>query len=138
MARVTIQEASHTLNLSRAVIRDCIRKGELQAFREEGPRGLRWVVELPENGWVEGFTASLYNLSQQMTPWWWPTEEKDGNVHYVQDLGIEEIEPLYLCGLKGNNVWDASGHSPDDRCARCTEIATEQGLPLWNELLENN
>ena len=133
MARVTIQEASYKLNLSQAVIRDCIRKGELQAFREAGPRGLRWVVELPENGWVEDFTASLYNLSSQMTPWWWPTEEKEGLVHYVQDLGIEEIEPIYLCGLKGNNVWDASGHALAERCTECTGIAVEQGLPLWNE-----
>ena len=109
VARVTIQEASYKLNLSQAVIRDCIRKGELQAFREEGPRGLRWVVELPADGWVEGFTASLH------------------------DLGIEEIEPLYLCGLKGDNVWDATGHTQGDRCTECTEIAKEKGLPLWNE-----
>ena len=131
MEKVTIQEASHRLNLSQADIRECIRNGELKSSREPGPRGQRWMVELPEEGWVDGFRASLHELAQQMTPWWWPTEHMAGKVHYVQDLGIEEIEPLYLCGLKGNNVWDAKGHTEEDRCPECVEVAKERGLPLW-------
>ncbi|MFQ5934756.1 MAG: helix-turn-helix domain-containing protein, partial [Dehalococcoidia bacterium] len=80
MERVTIQEASHRLNLSQAEVRDYIRKGELRAVREPGPWGQRWMVELPEDGWVDGFKASLHNLARQMTPWWWPTEEMRGYV----------------------------------------------------------
>ncbi len=90
------------------------------------------MVELPEDGWVEGFKASLQELASGITPWWWPDASKGGNVHYVQDLGIEEIEPRYLCGLVGNNVWDATGHSEEQRCPTCLDVAKEQGLPLWS------
>ena len=131
--RVTIQEASHRLNLSQADVRECIRKEELRAVREPGPRGQRWMVELPEDGWESSFKASLRELSQQITPWWWPTEAMTGHVHYVQDLGIEEIEPLYLCGLRGDNVWDARRHTEEDRCPTCLEIAMQRGLPLWSQ-----
>ena len=132
MEKVTIQEASRKLNLSQAVIRECVRNGQLKAFREQGPRGLRWVVELPEDGWVEAFTASLHQLGAQITPWWWPTAQKAGKVHYVEDLGIEEIQPFYLCGLKGDNVWDSTGHTEEDRCPDCLSIAKTRGLPLWS------
>ncbi len=130
MEKVTIQEASYRLNLSQAGIRECIRNGELKAQREPGLTGSRWMVELPEEGWVDSFRASLQDLSNRMTSWWWPTASKTGKVHYVRDLGIEEIEPLYLCGLKTNNVWDASGHSIEDKCPECVAIATQEGLPL--------
>ena len=133
MESVTIQEASLRLNVSQRTIRECIRNGELHAHREPGPWGQRWVVELPEDGWVESFKASLQDLSSSITPWWWPNEVKVGLVHYVQDLGIEEIEPLYLCGLKGNNVWDAKGHTEDQRCPDCLQVAKDRGLPLWSE-----
>ena len=76
--------------------------------------------------------ASLNNLSASITPWWWPTAEMSGSVHYVEDIGIEEIEPLYLCGLKGQNVWDAKNHTMEDRCPKCTDIAKERELPLWD------
>ena len=133
MERVTIQEASKRLNISQRTVRECIRKGELRAHREPGHWGQCCVVELPEDGWVESFKASLQELSGSMTPWWWPTAAKTGNVHYVQDLGIEEIEPYYLCGLKGDNVWDASGHTEEQRCPICLEVAKERGLPLWSD-----
>ena len=130
MEKVTIQEASRRLNLSQADIRESIRNGDLKATRETSPSGgNRWMVEMPEEGWENGFKSSLRNLAQNMTPWWWPNEHKIGFVHYVGDLGIEEIEPLYLCGLKGDNVWDATGHSLGERCAECAAIAKERELP---------
>ena len=132
MEKLSIQDASYRLNLSQAAIRNCIRNGELKASREAGPEGRRWMVEIPEAGWVDSFRASLNNLSASITPWWWPTAEMSGSVHYVEDIGIEEIEPLYLCGLKGQNVWDAKNHTMEDRCPKCTDIAKERELPLWN------
>ena len=89
------------------------------------------MVELPEDGWVEAFTASLRRMAGELTPWWWANAAKQGKVHYVEDMGIEEIEPLYLCGLKGENVWGADGHTEADRCPKCVSIATTKGLPLW-------
>ena len=133
MESVTIQEASVRLNVSQRTIRECIHNGELQAHREPGPWGQRWVVELPEDGWVESFKASLQELASSITPWWWATEARVGFVHYVKDLGIEEIEPIYLCGLKGDNVWDSKGHTEDQRCQECLQVAKDQGLPLWSE-----
>ena len=132
MEKVTIQEASRKLNLSQAVVRECVRKGQLKASREQGPRGLRWMVELPEDGWVEAFTASLYEMSARITPWWRATSEKNSTVHYVEDLGIEEIQPVFLCGLKGENVWSSAGHTEEDRCPQCLDIARNMGLPLWS------
>lgn len=133
MEKVTIQEASLRLNVSQRTIRESIHSGELQAHREAGPWGQRWVVELPEDGWVESFKASLTDLASSITPWWWSTEAKVGFVHYVKDLGIEEIEPVYLCGLKGDNVWDAKGHTREQRCLDCLQEAQMQGLPLWSD-----
>ncbi len=129
MERVTIQEASRRLNLSQADIRESIRNGELKAIREPSPTGRRWMVEMPEEGWENGFKSSLRDLAQSMTPWWWSNAQNTGFVHYVQDLGIEEIEPLYLCGLKGDNVWDATDHTPEQRCPECVAIARERDLP---------
>ena len=133
MESVTIQEASVRLNVSQRTIRESIRNGALNAHRDPGPWGQRWVVELPEDGWVESFKASLQELASSITPWWWATEAKVGFVHYVQDLGIEEIEPIYLCGLKGDNVWDASGHAHEQRCLDCLQVAKDRELPLWTD-----
>lgn len=133
MESVPIQEASVRLNVSQRTIRESIRNGELNAHREPGPWGQRWFVELPEDGWVESFKASLQELASSITPWWWATEAKVGFVHYVQDLGIEEIEPVYLCGLKGDNVWDASGHDHEQRCPDCLQVAKDRELPLWTD-----
>ena len=129
MEKVTIQEASRRLNLSQADIRESIRNGELKATREPSPSGRRWMVEMPEEGWENGFKSSLRNLAQSMTPWWWSNQQRTGFVHYVEDLGIEEIEPLYLCGLKGDNVCDATGHTLEQRCQECAAIAKERDLP---------
>ena len=38
MERVTIREASQRLRISTAQVRECIRGGELNAFREDGLR----------------------------------------------------------------------------------------------------
>ena len=130
MERVPIQEASLRLNVSQRTIRECIRNGELKAFRQAGPRGDQWVVELPEDGWLDPYKKSYLELNQQLPQWWWANEAKKGQVHYIQDLGIEEIEPVYLCGLRSENIWSATGHSEDERCPKCVETANERGLPL--------
>ncbi len=130
MERVSIQEASLRLNVSQRTIRECIRNGDLKAFRQAGPRSEQWVVELPEDGWVDPYKKSYLELNQRLPQWWWANEAKMGKVHYIQDLGVEEIEPVYLCGLRSNNIWSAAGHSEEDRCAKCVEAANERGLPI--------
>ena len=105
MERLPIQEASLRLNVSQRTIRECIRNGELKAFRQAGPRGVQWVVELPEEGWLDRHKKSYLDLDQQLPHWWWPNESNTGKVHYIQDLGIEEIEPVYLCGYRSENIY---------------------------------
>ena len=130
MERVKIQEASLRLNVSQRTLRESIRNGELKAFRETGPKGEYWVVELPEEGWLDRHKRSYLELGQRTPQWWWASSSKTGNVHYIQDLGIEEIEPVYLCGLRSENIWSAPGHTQKDRCPKCNEAAQMQGLPL--------
>ncbi len=130
MERVPIQEASLRLNVSQRTIRESIRNGELKAFREPGPRGDQWVVELPEDGWLDPHKKAYLNLSQSLPKWWWANEANSGKVHYIEELGIEEIEPVYLCGLKSENIWSAAGHFEVDRCPQCLETANSRGLPL--------
>ena len=93
MESVTIQEASYRLNLSQAEIRRYIREGRLQAHREGGSRGRSWLVELPEEGWLDDDKSRYHEMAQQMPVWWWPTEARTGQVHYVVDVGIEETVP---------------------------------------------
>lgn len=130
MERVPIQEASLRLNVSQRTIRECIRNGELKAFRQPGPRGNQWVVELPEYGWMDRHKKAYLELAGRLPKWWWTNEDKSGQVHYIQELGIEEIEPVYLCGRRSENIWSAAGHSVEDRCSTCVEAVTSLGLPL--------
>lgn len=130
MERVSIQEASRSLNVSQRTIRECIRSGELKASREAGPRGEQWMVELPEAGWLDPHKRAYLDLAKNLPKWWWANESNTGKVHYIEELGIEEIEPIYLCGLKSVNIWSAAGHTKDDRCPKCVEKAVAQGLPL--------
>ena len=129
MERVTIQEASHRLNLSQAEIRRYIREGRLQAEREGGPRGRTWLVELPEEGWLDDDKVRYQEMSQGMPVWWWPTADKRGYVHYVVDVGIEETVPVFLCGLESENIWTANEVSEADCCLQCLESARQQGMP---------
>ena len=130
MERVKIQEASYRLNVSQRTIRESIRNGELKASRETGPQGEYWVVELPDEDWLDRHKKSYLELNQRLPQWWWANKSKTGKVHYIQDLGIEEIEPIYLCGLRSENIWSATGHSKEDRCPQCIAAAQERGLPL--------
>ncbi|MFQ6029640.1 MAG: hypothetical protein ACE5Q6_19355 [Dehalococcoidia bacterium] len=133
MARVSILEASRQLNLSQAEIRQYIREGKLTAVRDGGPQGRTWMVELPEEGWLDDDKAKYHSMAQQMTPWWWPYEGKSGYVHYVIDVGIEENLPEFLCGLVTDNIWAAWGYSEETCCPECLQAAREQDLPLWLE-----
>lgn len=103
MERVSIQEASYRLNLSQAEIRRYIREGRLQATRG-GERERTWMVDLPEEGWLDDDKLRYQKMAEQMPVWWWPTEARTGQAHYIVDVGIEETVPVYLCGLESENL----------------------------------
>ncbi len=130
MERVTIQEASYRLNLSQAEIRRYIREGRLQASREGGSRGRTWLVELPEEGWLDDNKALFHEMAQGMPLWWWPTEARSGLAHYIVDVGIEETVPVFLCGLESENIWAVTDMSEDKCCRDCLQRARAGGMPL--------
>ncbi len=134
MEKVSIREASQKLKISTAMVRDCIRGGELKAYRESQPDGrVSWVVELPEDGWVSEATA--LELSREFSPWWWGTADRTGYVHYVQSLSAsswEETVPQFLCGEVGDNIWAAPELLQETLCLECQMRAMEQGLPQAN------
>ena len=130
METVTIQEASRRLNVSQREIREYIRKGELKAVRGTASESGRWLVELPEEGWQDRFKLYLNDLSADQPVWWWAFETKRGRIHYLYNVGIEEIMPDFLCGLRGENLYPALDHDPADRCPNCLRLATEQGYPV--------
>ena len=130
MERVSILEASRRLNISQASVRQHIRDGKLKAYRESGPEGKGWLVELPEDGWLDSEKESFIRMAQQMSPWWWPNAQRTGPVHYVEDVGIEETVPVFLCGLISENIWTADKHTDEQRCPDCLRVALERNLPL--------
>lgn len=130
MERVSIIEASRRLNIPQASVRQYIRDGKLKASRESGPQGNGWMVELPEDGWLDTEKESFLQMAKQMSPWWWPTAARTGQVHYVEDVGIEEILPVFLCGMSSDNIWAANTHTEEQRCSECIRIALERNLPL--------
>ena len=133
MEKLTIQEASRRLNISQRDIREYIRKGELKAERDTGSEHGRWLVVMPDDGWEDKFKSYLDELDSSITRWWWANERKTGFVHYLENTGIENVEPDYLCGQPGENLWSSTGHTEADRCIECLMKATEQGLPLFEE-----
>ncbi len=130
MEEVSIQEASRRLNVSQDVIRRYIREGRLKARRQSEGEGRAWLVELPEEGWLDDAKDHIGGLAKQLTPWWWPNPNRKGEVHYVDSLGIEEVEPVYLCGLTSEDVWPAVGHSVEQRCPICVDEVRHRGLPM--------
>ena len=130
MEEVTIQEASRRLNVSQDIIRRYIREGRLGARRQSGEEGRSWVVELPDDGWQDDYKDHINNLARQLTPWWWPNPQHRGEVHYVESLGIEEVAPVYLCGLTSEDFWPAAGHSVEQRCPICVDEVRHRGLPM--------
>lgn len=132
MPRVTIQEASRILNVSQDVIRKNIREGKLQAAREGGPSGNRWMVDIPDDPeeYSDDFKENIRALARSLTPWWYDNPHKQGVVHYLESLGIEEVEPFFLCGVKGEDIWPATGHDPGHRCPECILEVHDQGLPM--------
>ena len=133
MEKLTIQEASRRLNLTQRDIREHIRSGELKAERDTGTEHGRWLVVMPEDGWQDKFKSYLDELDSSITRWWWVNESKTGYVHYLENTGIENVEPDYLCGQPGENLWSSAGHTEADRCIECVMKATEQGLPLFED-----
>ena len=130
MERVSIQEASYRLNLSQAEIRRYIREGRLQATRG-GERDRTWMVNLPEEGWLDDDKIRFQKMAEQMPVWWWPTEARTGLAHYIVDVGIEETVPVYLCGLESENLWAVTTAITEaDCCPQCLECARAQNLPL--------
>lgn len=128
--RLPIHEAALRLRVSQDVVRRRIRSGELKAYRQSGPQGNLWMVELPEGYGAEDDQAYLRDQGQRVPPWWWPTPDNRGMVHYVETLGVEEIQATFLCGLVSDNIWNAMGHSEGDRCPECLARAKSQNLPL--------
>ena len=119
------------MNVSQDVIRRYARDGRLNARKQpKETGGTSWVVELPDGPWEDDFKENVHSIAQRLTPWWWSTPEKEGVVHYVDGLGIEEIEALFMCGLMTNNIYSAVGHDLSDRCPECIEEVVKQGLPM--------
>ena len=137
MEKLTIQDASRRLNISQRDIREYIRKGELKAERDPDSEHGRWLVLMPEDGFEDPFKAYLDELDSSITRWWWAHESKSGFVHYLENIGIENVEPDYLCGQPSENLWSALGHSRAERCIECLMKATEQGLPLFEDELKD-
>ena len=133
MEKLTIQEASYRLNISQRDIREYIRQGELKAERDPDSEHGRWLVVMPEPGWQDKFKSYLDDLDRSITRWWWANEKKRGYVHYLEATGIENVEPDYLCGQRGENLWSAAGHTEAERCLECLMKATELGLPLFED-----
>jgi len=131
--KLTIQDASRRLNISQRDIREYIRNGELKAERDPDSEHGRWLVLMPEDGFEDKFKTYLNQLDDSISRWWWVNEQKTGSVHYLENIGIEEINPDYLCGRRGQSLWSAVGHTKADRCIQCLMMATEQGLPLFEE-----
>ena len=130
MNKVTIQEASRRLNVSQRDIREYIRRGSLKAERDprigDGPLA-GGAARRRLGGRLQGVPQP--NVGGQ-TPWWWAFGAKTGKVHYLLQVGIEEIMPDFLCGLRGENLYPADGHAPDQRCPNCLRAAIEQELPM--------
>ena len=128
MPRVTIQEASRMLNVSQSVIRQNVRDGKLQASKD----GSRWMVDVPDNvdDYSDDFKEGIHALAQSLTPWWYDNPRREGVIHYLESLGIEEVEPIFLCGVKGEDIWPATGHETWQRCPECVLEVTDQGLPM--------
>lgn len=132
MPRVTIQEASRMLNVSQDVIRRNVREGKLTASKEGGPSGTRWLVDIPERAedYADDFKEGIHALARTLTPWWYDNPRRQGFAHYLESLGIEEVEPFFLCGLRGEDIWPATGHQEGDRCQACVLEVMGQGLPM--------
>ena len=135
MEKVSIQEASRRLNLSQTSIREYARKGELKASKEPGPNGRSmWMIELPEDDWTDQTKVTYMELQKSFSHWWWPTAARSGYAHYVDNVGIEETVPVFLCGLISDNIWVTKELYQDEYCPECIE-KVESALAS-DELLE--
>jgi hypothetical protein len=132
MERVSIPEASRRLRITATSIRQCIRDGELNAYRLPGPDGrLAWVVELPAEGWTSA--AMILEMERSFSPWWWADANRSESVHYVKDLAtsaFEEIVPRFLCGLISEGIFTANDVPGEELCPECLAEARMLGLPL--------
>ena len=134
MEKLTIPDASRKLNISPRDGREYIRSGDLKAERDPNSEHGRWVVIMPSEGeWQDKFKAYLDELDASITRWWWANEHRQGYVHYLENTGIENVEPNYLCGHRSENLWSSAGHTIEQRCMECLMQATEKGLPLFED-----
>ena len=110
MPRVSIQEASRILNVSQQVIRKDVRDGKLQATKEGGPNGTRWMVDIPDDveEYSDDFKEGIHELARTLTPWWFDNPRREGVVHYLESLGIEEVEPFFP--VRGQGRGHLAGH----------------------------
>lgn len=129
MEKVSIEKAAIRLRVSQEAVRRRIRVGELRAFRELGPNGQHWAVELPDAEEADP-DAYLREQARRISPWWWTNTEKTGKVHYVENIETEEVVAHHLCWFVSYGVWSAQGHSESDRCRQCIAVAKARALPL--------
>ena len=95
MEKLSIQDASRRLNISQRDVREYIRNGELKAERDPDSEHGRWLVLMPEGDWQDKFKSYLDELDASITRWWWTNVSKTGSVHYLENTGIENVEPDY-------------------------------------------
>jgi hypothetical protein len=72
-------------------------------------------------------------MERPFSPWWWTNAQREGSVHYVQDLfasSFEEMIPRFLCGLVSANIWVATNISEDMLCPECLQASKLQDLQV--------
>ena len=92
------------------------------------------MIELPEDDWTDQTKVTYMELQKSFSHWWWPTGARSGYAHYVDNVGIEETVPVFLCGLISANIWVTKELYKDEYCPECVE-KVESALAS-DELLE--
>jgi hypothetical protein len=84
MATMPIHEAAQRLGVSPDTIRRRIRRGELNATKEETPQGYLWMVEVPEDEPMQGHMQGDDAHGQEHRHDW--QEASGGEVRALRDL----------------------------------------------------
>ena len=116
---------------------------ELLSDEVRSDNALEAIETYFEEGWTDGTKSSLDQLQNAFetyasggtfSHWWWPTGDRSGHAHYVEDLGIEETIAQFLCGLITDNIWLTSNLSEDEYCPEC--IAAVEAALTSDDLVE--